>query len=221
MTAKGNALADQAAKEAALMTLEAKPTVGVAQVAGKDSRQQEQWDIETLIQLQNQVPDDERDKWIKCNATKNEQGLWSAEKDTVWPGQTPEYPLVFKRELFSKGDMTWAWFPSWTGWGIEAMKRIDSIKRHLDKIKELQDKARDIAKEGWNPFKGLGGFGDFLYGIGSWIQKIGVYIVMFLFLILFVYFLVRLCLCAITSFTSRRSTLTDDHSIILRQLGEK
>lgn len=205
-------------------------------------------------------------------------------KDTVRPDQSPEYPLVFKRELFTEGDMTWSWFPSWTGWGIEAMKRLnnytrivdeiinltttdigllneemaqlkkvvlehrltlnyltaaqggmckifrtdcciyisyneDIIKGHLAKIRELQNKARDIAKDGWNPFQGLGGFGDFLYGIATWLQKLGAYIVMFLFLMFVIYFLIRLCLCVTTRCTNKCTT-SPDEPIIVRKLGE-
>lgn len=92
VTARGNALADQAAKDAALMAFGVTSTVGVAQVAGTDSPHQEQWDVETLIQLQNQAPDEEKDKWIKCNATQNQQGLWSA--DNRWCLPRSLYPVL-------------------------------------------------------------------------------------------------------------------------------
>ncbi|XP_040215751.1 uncharacterized protein LOC120945560 [Rana temporaria] len=48
----------------------------------------------------------------------------------------PRYPLKHrhKRELFFEKDMAWAWFPSWTGWGIDIMKRLNNYSKILDEI---------------------------------------------------------------------------------------
>lgn len=50
----------------------------------------------------------------------------------------PSYPLKprDKRELFYKQDIAWAWFPSWTGWGIDMMKRLNNYSSILDEIME-------------------------------------------------------------------------------------
>uniref|UniRef100_A0A803JYR9 Envelope glycoprotein n=1 Tax=Xenopus tropicalis TaxID=8364 RepID=A0A803JYR9_XENTR len=38
----------------------------------------------------------------------------------------------------------------------------DQIEAHMHKVKELQQKARDISKEGWNPFSWMGNIGTWL-----------------------------------------------------------
>lgn len=78
----------------------------------------------------------------------------------------------------------------------------DLIEAHLQKIAELKHQARSIAKGGWNPFKGLGNFGNFLYLIGSWLQIVGVYIVMIIICALLIYLLYRIpiyIICRITA----------------------
>ncbi|OCT80091.1 hypothetical protein XELAEV_18026894mg, partial [Xenopus laevis] len=39
-----------------------------------------------------------------------------------------------RRELFSAGDRAWAWFPAWTGWGIELMKRLNNFSIIMDEM---------------------------------------------------------------------------------------
>ena len=58
----------------------------------------------------------------------------------------PKYPLRHrnKRELFFEKDMAWAWFPSWTGWGIDMMKRLNNYSNILDEI--LDKNSGDITK---------------------------------------------------------------------------
>ncbi|XP_077303882.1 uncharacterized protein LOC143923837 [Lithobates pipiens] len=58
----------------------------------------------------------------------------------------PRYPLRHrnKRELFLGKDMAWAWFPSWTGWGIDLMKRLNNYTGIIDEI--LEENSDDITK---------------------------------------------------------------------------
>lgn len=58
----------------------------------------------------------------------------------------PRYPLKhrMKRELFLEKDMAWAWFPSWTGWGIDMMKKLNNYSKILDEI--LDKNSDDITK---------------------------------------------------------------------------
>ncbi|XP_041440068.1 syncytin-2-like [Xenopus laevis] len=181
-----------------------------------------------------------------------------------------------RRELFSAGDHAWAWFPAWTGWGIELMKRLnnfsiimdemfnetveamreisseqrqlktlmlqekmaldyllaskggfcefigedcctwvedtgDKVQAHLDKVKALQGQARAIAEEGWNPFKGLGGFGDMLFSIGSWLKEVGVYVLMLLCFLFLLYVTARMTCCLVNQVAKSRA---EDHVMI-------
>ncbi|XP_018104726.1 uncharacterized protein LOC108709430 [Xenopus laevis] len=68
----------------------------------------------------------------------------------------------------------------------------DKVQAHLDKVKALQGQARAIAEEGWNPFKGLGGFGDMLFSIGSWLKEVGVYVLMLLCFLFLLYVTARM-----------------------------
>lgn len=58
----------------------------------------------------------------------------------------PRYPLRYrmKRELFTKGDQAWAWFPSWTGWGIDMMRKINNYSRIIDDIMEKNSDDIDL-----------------------------------------------------------------------------
>ncbi|XP_018085176.1 syncytin-2-like isoform X1 [Xenopus laevis] len=181
-----------------------------------------------------------------------------------------------RRELFSAGGRAWAWFPAWTGWGIELMKRLnnfsiimdemlnetveamreisseqpqlktlmlqekmaldylfaskggfcefigedcctwvedtgDKVQAHLDKVKVLQGQARAIAEEGWNPFKGLGGFGDMLFSIGSWLKEVGVYVLMLLCFLFLLYVTARMTYCFVNQVAKSRA---EDHVMI-------
>ncbi|XP_077329395.1 uncharacterized protein LOC143963590 [Lithobates pipiens] len=69
----------------------------------------------------------------------------------------PRYPLRYrsKREIFLEQDMAWAWFPSWTGWGIDLMKRLnnytgiinDILEKNSDDITKLNLETRAITKQ--------------------------------------------------------------------------
>ncbi|XP_077319266.1 uncharacterized protein LOC143941137 [Lithobates pipiens] len=69
----------------------------------------------------------------------------------------PRYPLRYrsKREIFLKKDMAWAWFPSWTGWGIDLMKRLnnytgiinDVLEKNSDDITKLNLETRAIRQQ--------------------------------------------------------------------------
>ncbi|OCT55588.1 hypothetical protein XELAEV_18000466mg [Xenopus laevis] len=39
-----------------------------------------------------------------------------------------------RRELFFAGDRAWAWFPAWTGWVIELMKRLNNFSIIMDEM---------------------------------------------------------------------------------------
>lgn len=58
----------------------------------------------------------------------------------------PRYPLKHrnKRELFLTKDKAWAWFPSWTGWGIDLMKRLNNYTGIIDEI--MEKNSDDITK---------------------------------------------------------------------------
>ncbi|XP_077346711.1 uncharacterized protein LOC143995857 [Lithobates pipiens] len=58
----------------------------------------------------------------------------------------PRYPLKHhvKREMFLEKDMTWAWFPSWTGCGIDLMKKLNNYTSIIDEI--LEKDSEDITK---------------------------------------------------------------------------
>ncbi|XP_073471978.1 uncharacterized protein [Aquarana catesbeiana] len=58
----------------------------------------------------------------------------------------PRYPLKHrnKRELFLEKDMAWAWFPSWTGWGIDLMKRLNNYSGIIDEM--MEKNSDDISK---------------------------------------------------------------------------
>lgn len=88
----------------------------------------------------------------------------------------------------------------------------DTINESLDRRKELQNKMRNIHKDGWNPFKGLDNFDD----LATWFLKISVCIVVYLFLMLVIYVCIRLCLRAITCCTNRRST-SPNEPLLMRE----
>ncbi|XP_041432689.1 uncharacterized protein LOC121398122 [Xenopus laevis] len=53
-----------------------------------------------------------------------------------------------RRELFSAGDRAWAWFPAWTGWGIELMKRLNNFSIIMDEMfNETVEAMREISSE--------------------------------------------------------------------------
>lgn len=53
-----------------------------------------------------------------------------------------------KRELFSTGDRAWAWFPAWTGWGIELMKRLNKFSTIVDEMfNETVEAMREVSSE--------------------------------------------------------------------------
>ncbi|OCT55352.1 hypothetical protein XELAEV_18002771mg, partial [Xenopus laevis] len=53
-----------------------------------------------------------------------------------------------RRELFSVGDRAWAWFPAWTGWGIELMKRLNNFSIIMDEMfNETVEAMREISSE--------------------------------------------------------------------------
>lgn len=56
------------------------------------------------------------------------------------------------------------------------------IGKHREEVIILQDRAREVAEEGWDTFKGLTGFGDFL-----WFKKAGMLILMCLLFLLLLY----------------------------------
>lgn len=182
-----------------------------------------------------------------------------------------------RRDLFTQSDQAWAWFPSWTGWGIELMKRLnhfssivdgmfnetveamreisqeqrqmktlllqekmaldyllaskggfcefigedcctwivdtnDKVQAHLDKVKSLQGKARAIANEGWNPFKGLGDFGNFLFSMGSWLKEVGVYILLLFSFLFLLYAMMRCSCCLMDRFSHAQA---EDHILFM------
>lgn len=53
-----------------------------------------------------------------------------------------------RRELFSSHDQVWAWFPAWTGWGIELMKRLNNFSSIVDEMfNETIAAMREITEE--------------------------------------------------------------------------
>ena len=58
----------------------------------------------------------------------------------------PRYPLKYrgKRDLFQEKDMAWAWFPSWSRWGIDLMKRVNKYAGIIDEI--MEKNSDDITK---------------------------------------------------------------------------
>lgn len=53
-----------------------------------------------------------------------------------------------RRKLFSKGDRVRPWFPAWTGWGIELMKRLNKFSTTVDgMMKETVEAMREISSE--------------------------------------------------------------------------
>ncbi|KAM9324230.1 uncharacterized protein PAF06_000243 [Gastrophryne carolinensis] len=47
-------------------------------------------------------------------------------------------------DVFTEGDMTWAWFPSWTGWSVDMMKRLNNYTGLMNEV--LDRNSEDIEK---------------------------------------------------------------------------
>ncbi|XP_040289708.1 uncharacterized protein LOC121002336 [Bufo bufo] len=87
--AKGNALADQAAKQAAMEEEGAQPDK--IMLAQKDHKQQEvSWDL--LKQMQKQATRSEKETWMKESALEEESGLWTQGKKVCLPRAL--YPII-------------------------------------------------------------------------------------------------------------------------------
>lgn len=41
---------------------------------------------------------------------------------------------LFRRALFQEAEYAWAWFPSWTGWGVELLIRLNIYAGLIDKM---------------------------------------------------------------------------------------
>ncbi|KAM4702890.1 uncharacterized protein WCC33_011431 [Rhinophrynus dorsalis] len=69
----------------------------------------------------------------------------------------------------------------------------DPIEAHWNKVKELQHKARDISKEGWNPFSWLGSIGTWFNNMLSDLLRPIVVVIGLILLGLFGFKLLMLC----------------------------
>lgn len=90
------------------------------------------------------------------------------------------------------------------------------IEGHLKRIDQLQSEARHIVADGWNPFKGLGSFGDFFGGMFGWFKKVGILLLMALLFILFLYFAVKIAVCLLSGICKPKS-LHDSTAILLKE----
>lgn len=78
---------------------------------------------------------------------------------------------------------------------FEVPDYYDIIDKHRKEVSDLQAEARDIARDGWNPFKGLGSVGDFFGSIFSWFKKVGMLILTGLLFCFIVYALLKVAIC--------------------------
>lgn len=85
-------------------------------------------------------------------------------------------------------------------------------------MSNLQAEAKDIAKDGWNPFKGLGSFADFFGSIFCWFRQAGMLILMCLFFsLLYIYILFKLIQCICNHTTQQKDPtqkILSDHGQI-------
>ncbi|XP_040288807.1 endogenous retroviral envelope protein HEMO-like [Bufo bufo] len=70
----------------------------------------------------------------------------------------------------------------------------DPIEAHMNKVKELQQKARDIAKEGWNPFSWMGSIGVWFNNMISDLLKPIVVVIGLVLVLLIAWKLLMLCI---------------------------